>query len=168
MTGVVNGYITREKLDDEAETATRKYYWVSASSTSSTPSLSTATAYFTGEGTEITVSQEKISSGSTSSCKIWYDDTHLLLVTGNSSDTARIIFTADTNDKIVSVCTTTYYDDAFHSNDGMGYYGELPKKLPSRYEKRLYEYNVSDSLVTKVTRIDSLQTERCVMNITWE
>ena len=51
---------------------------------------------------------------------------------------------------------------------GMGYYGELPKKLPSRYEKKLYEYNVSDSLVTKVTRTDSLQTERCVMNITWE
>ena len=51
---------------------------------------------------------------------------------------------------------------------GMGYYGKLPKNLPSRYGKRLYDYTVSEGLVTKVTRTDSLQTERCVLNITWE
>ena len=54
-----------------------------------------------------------------------------------------------------------------------GFYGKLPKNLPSKCDNVSYEYITSGGLVTKIKKVTEDTTgyypeETCTINITWE
>lgn len=54
-----------------------------------------------------------------------------------------------------------------------GFYGKLPKNLPSKIDNVSYEYTTSGGLVTKIKRVwvdttGYYPAETCTINITWE
>lgn len=54
-----------------------------------------------------------------------------------------------------------------------GFYGKLPKNLPSKYDNVSYEYTTSGGHVTKIKKVTEditgyYPSETCTINITWE